>query len=223
MIRIGVVVEGAMEESFIKNVLAPTLGEKQIILTAMLLGKPGHKGGSCSFARVKLDVGTFLKQDRSSYCSTMLDLFRLPFDFPGMPLTEGLLAFEKVRRLETELHQEICRQFSQVRADLRFLPYIQLHEFEALLFSDPGALARGQNKPNLLTRLQAIRNKFPTPEDINEGPETAPSKRILKLNPSYKKVLEGTIVSHLIGIDVMRRECPHFNDWVTKLEQLAPL
>jgi hypothetical protein len=95
-----------------------------------------------------------------------------------------------------------------------------LHEYEGLLFSDPAAFANGIDQPILANHLRAIRQGFPTPEDINDSPNTAPSKRVLHLCPSYSKVLDGTRAARTVGIDTMRRECPHFREWVERLEAL---
>ncbi len=107
------------------------------------------------------------------------------------------------------------------RPDLRFLPYLQLHEYEGLLFSDPAAFAAGIRQQHLAARFQAIRAAFPTPEDINDDPNTAPSKRVLGEYPSYRKVLDGTLAARAVGIERMRQECPHFRAWVEQLEALG--
>jgi hypothetical protein len=97
---------------------------------------------------------------------------------------------------------------------------LALHEYEALLFSHPDAFARSLGQPALSHRFQQIRDEFQTPEDINNDPNTAPSKRISGLHRSYKKVIEGTIAARAVGIEKMREECVHFNSWVRKLETL---
>jgi hypothetical protein len=95
-----------------------------------------------------------------------------------------------------------------------------MHEFEALLFSDPKALADGLKLPNNAP-IQDIRDQFHTPEEINDSEPTAPSRRIRKLNKGYSKVRHGILISQNIGLNVMRTECPHFNEWVQKIETLA--
>ncbi len=93
MTRIYVIVEGQTEESFVNNVLAPTLWLRQIYVNPLILGPPGHKGGNPKYGRVKKDVVKQLKQDRRAYCSTMLDFYGLGSDFPGMPLPPDLQSF----------------------------------------------------------------------------------------------------------------------------------
>jgi hypothetical protein len=115
--RINVVVEGATEESFIKNLLAVALWPKQVYLQAFLIGARGHKGGNVSYARVKRDVAGVLKQDAHVYCSTMFDLYGLRRDFPGMPLPDNTSGLEKVERLEKAMYETsagICRASGQI-------------------------------------------------------------------------------------------------------------
>lgn len=91
----------------------------------------------------------------------------------------------------------------------------------ALLFSDCAAFSREICRPELEATLQGIRDAFPTPEDINGSPETAPSKRLQALIPGYQKPLLGTLGALEIGLEAMRRECPHFDAWISRLELLA--
>ena len=96
-----------------------------------------------------------------------------------------------------------------------------MHEFEALLFSDCTRFATGIGLPNLAGTFQAIRNAFASPEEINDSPITAPSKRLESLVPSYEKPLLGTLAALEIGLDIMRAECPHFKQWIETLEGLS--
>ncbi len=221
MTRVYVIVEGSTEESFLKDVLGPTLQLREVYLIPIILGPPGHKGGNTNYARVRKDVVVQLKQDLTACCSTMLDFYGLGGDFPGMPLPANLTNIEKVNRIEQAVKADIVAQLSDIRADVRFLPYLQLHEYEGLLFSDPAAFARGIYAPNLETVFSQVRNQFPTPEDINDGPDTAPSKRVVRCSPGYRKPLHGTLAALEVGIAAMREECPHFHEWVERIEALG--
>lgn len=221
MTRVRIIVEGQTEESFIKNVLAPTLWSRQVYLTPTLLGPPGHKGGNVNYARVRKDIILALKQDRAAYCSTMLDLYGLGEGFPGMPPPPNLPNIEKVTRIEQAMSEDIATQIEDLRPDIRFVPYLQLHEFEGLLFSDPSAFARGMRQPNLAQSLQHVRDEVPTPEDIDDDPQSAPSKRVLRIHPPYRKPLHGTSAAVEVGISSMRQECAHFRNWLERLERLA--
>ncbi len=99
--------------------------------------------------------------------------------------------------------------------------YVQLFEFEALLFSQPGSFSVLPGlAPEALTALAAIAGGFSTPEDINDDPATAPSKRIEMAIPRYRKRLQGPVVAKAIGLTQIRAACPRFNDWVGRLESL---
>jgi Domain of unknown function (DUF4276) len=220
VIRLYVVVEGQTEE-FFGNVLAEVLWGSNVHPTPILLGTPGHKGGRTSYARVKRDVLVLLKQDRAAYCSTMIDLYGLGPGFPGHPPPDRLSNIAKVRHVEQAVKEDICEEIPDLRADRRFIPYLQLHEYEAILFSDPAAFAAGINHPNLQREFQRIRDEFESPEDINNNPETAPSKRVLAACRNYRKVIEGTQAAAAVGIPIMREECRHFREWIELLESLT--
>lgn len=220
MSRVYIVVEGPTEESFISNVLARALWPRQVYLTPIILGVPGHKGGRTSYARVKKDVLVQLKQDRSAYCSTMFDLYGLGKGFPGTPLPPNLPNMEKVLRIEQAVTQDIVATAPELRPEVRFIPYLQLHEYEGMLFSNPSAFANGIGQPTLAQSFERIRAEFPTPEDIDDRPDLAPSKRVIRLHPSYNKRVDGTLGADAVGIEMIRQECPHFRAWVERLEGL---
>jgi Domain of unknown function (DUF4276) len=221
--RIKIVVEGQTEESFIEKVLAPALWHREIYLTPIILGVPGHKGGNVNYARVKKDILLHLRQDPGAYCSTMLDLYGLGEGFPGVPPPPHLTGVQKAMAHEQAIYQDIVASVPEMRADVRFYPYLQVHEYEGLLFSDPNALARGLGQQNLSGQLHAIRNAFQTPEDINDDPNRAPSKRVISVYHGYRKVIEGTVAAQEVGMETMRQQCPHFHQWVSRLEAAVPL
>jgi hypothetical protein len=217
-----IVVEGQTEESFVNKILAPVFYPRQLYLIPHLLGPRGHQGGNPKYIRVKKDVILHLKQYRKAYCSTMLDFYGLGKGFPGTPLPPGLSNIEKVRRIEQSMRADILQEIDEdLRPDIRFIPYLQLHEYEALLFSNPAAFARGIHQSELTPSFQAIRDEFPTPEDINDGSTTAPSKRITAIHPPYRKPLDGTSAALQVGLAAMRQECPHFRSWLEQLEAIA--
>jgi hypothetical protein len=102
----------------------------------------------------------------------------------------------------------------------RFIPFVIMHEFEALLFSDCEAFSRGIGRPDLCGAMQSVRGAFTNPEEINDSPLTAPSKRVEALLPNYQKPFLGTLAVIEIGLNRIRQECPHFGAWLTRLEQI---
>ena len=123
--------------------------------------------------------------------------------------------------------QTVERALSADINDERFIPYIQLHEFEALLFTDVDKLddsivSLTQHRSQI-TRLRQIIEEFPDPEDINDGVNTAPSKRLLALYTGYQKNVVGPLVAEEIGLAALRAKCAHFNSWILIMEGLTPL
>lgn len=104
---------------------------------------------------------------------------------------------------------------------VRFVPFVVMHEFEGLLFSDCARFSSSIGRPDLEPRFRAIRDEFESPEEINDSPDTAPSKRVEELVPGYDKPLLGTLAVLEIGLARIRQECPHFNDWIKQLESLV--
>ena len=99
----------------------------------------------------------------------------------------------------------------------RFVPYVMMHEFEAMLFSNCARFANAIERPQIAAGLQAIRDQFNTPEEIDDSPITAPSKRIADLATGYRKPRMGTQGAQAIGIDTIRAECPNFDHWLSRL------
>jgi hypothetical protein len=221
--RVKIIVEGQTEESFVENVLAPVLWPLDVYVTPILLGIPGHKGGNVRYAHVKRDILLHLRQDPTAYCSTMLDLYGLGGGFPGLPVPTNQSGLQRAQSIERAIYDDILAAIPEFRPERRFYPYLQVHEFEGLLFSDPDAFARGLGQLTIAGQLHVIRNAFPTPEDINDNPASAPSKRVLGIYSSYRKVIEGTVAAQEVGVPTMRQQCPHFHEWVSRLEAATPL
>ena len=214
MKRIYIIVEGQTEAEFVNQCLSPYLSmtyEMYDVRPILLQTSPGHKGGDMKFERFKWNAERFLKQEKNILLSSFIDFYRLHKDFPGYEEAKSILDVrERVLFLELEMQKQIT--------DRRFLPYIQLHEFEALLFSDKVWIKIIPDiPPTNQAKLEQIINQYPNPELINGGAETAPSKRLLKLIPGYQKTLHGPYIAMEIAIPKIREKCPRFDEWLTKL------
>ena len=183
MVRVNLLTEGQSEESFVRMVLAPYLGALGVYVVARSVEvsrKRGtiRRGGLRDYGRVKRDIDRWLKQDSSAYVSTMFDVYALPSSFPGFDFVSGD-PYDRVRHLEEALTADIGHH-------RRFVPYLQLHEFEALLFSDVAAIDAEfvtSGRKSRLSQLVAIRHEFATPEHIDDGYDTCPSRRLVTLFP----------------------------------------
>ncbi len=221
MIRVHVICEGQTEEMFVNELLQPVFQAKGMLLVPALVGKPGHKGGNFKFERLQVDVKNRLLGDRTAYCTTFFDYYGLPQSFPGKDTQDPQADIAiKAAALQEAMTAELTRLIGD-DAMRRFIPFVQMYEFEALLFSDPAAFARGIDKEHLSQPLTHIAQQFVSPEHINNSPNTAPSKRIEALMADYEKPLMGTLAALEVGLQQMRTKCQLFNNWVTRLENLS--
>lgn len=203
MIRLGIVVEGSTEKSFVDGVLAGHLQAHGV----NVVGVPLH--GNVTTQRI---VDTMVRLAQSRYAASSL------VDFYGFKGKKSL----SIDALQEEITEGIKQRLGKRYNASKMLPYIQRHEFEALLFSDVSVFSRlADVSEKSVQELQRIRGQFTTPEDINDDKNTAPSKRIDKAIPSYSKVADGPSVAQSIGLHTMRAECPRFHQWVNALESLA--
>lgn len=217
--KVLILVEGQTEETFVKRILDPHLSSLDvfvvptIIATKRIKSGSSFKGGVPAYERVRKDIQRLLGDTSAALVTTMVDYYGLPKSFPGRSSVQGSTALQRVQYVETALADDIAHE--------RFLPYYSLHEFEALLFSSTSEIAHTFAIPSMESKLDAIRAAFPSPEDINDDPATAPSARLETLFPSYSKPFFGSLIASRIGLQQMRDECAHFNQWLSKLERLA--
>jgi Domain of unknown function (DUF4276) len=223
MIRVNIICEGQTEETFTQEVLYHFFMTKSIYLNPILIGKPGQKGGNFTFGRLLKDIRPALG-DSTAYCTTLFDFYGLPNDFPGKAKTKTLTNIADRAQCVMKAVVEAL-QATNISPDAlrRFIPYVQMYEFEGLLFSDCSSLASAISQPQLASDFQKIRELFPSPEDINDSPMTAPSKRISKIYPRYDKPLHGSLAMIEIGIKAVRQECKLFDRWLQTLEELPDI
>jgi hypothetical protein len=226
MARLLIHVEGQTEETFVNEVLGPYLYRQGYTkVGARLMGNArqrDRRGGIRAWRGVRGDIIRHLKEDAGCLVTTMVDYYGLPQTggraWPGREAA-GLLPFtQKASTVENSLSADISREMGAGFNPARFIPFVMMHEFEGLLFSDCERFSHGIGRPDLADAFQAVRNAFASPEEINDSPVTAPSKRVEQLVQVYEKPLLGTLAVLEIGLDAIRRECPHFRAWLSSLE-----
>ncbi len=226
MPRLYLFAEGTTELTFADTVLKPHLANFGVYLHPPVLiahaKRKGrvHRGGGRKYIPMKTDILRFLAQEKAGdvFFTTMIDLYAIHAEFPG------LAEAEKLRHIPYRRVESLERAFSNDIGDQRFIPYIQLHEYEAYLFSDPTCFRHFyQGHKRQIAELKAIADGHDTPELIDDGPNTAPSKRICRELPDYEgaKAAIGPQVAERIGLDVIRGKCRHFDAWVSRLEKLC--
>lgn len=221
MVEVIVITEGPTEEKFIKQVVAPALRHLQIYVKPETMNTSQNaKGGAVSFDRLKFNARNTLRQHSDAVLSTFLDLYKLDTSFPLFEeAKKKTCIYAQVQCLESALQDAIVAHVGcQPR---RFLPHIQPHEYEGLLFSDVVALSGVEPSwAKNLTALKKARSSAETPEHINGGYETKPSKRLENLL-RYKKTRHGPLAAQRITLETIEQECLHFRSWMESLRALA--
>ncbi len=223
MIRLHIIAEGQTEQRFATSTLAPYLAERQIFVDSrcVMTSKDNrthmeYRGGLISYIKARNDILRWIKEDSAPECrfTTMFDLYALPKDFPAYTqIPETMEPYTRVEALEGALKDDIDHP--------KFIPYIQLHEFEALILAAPQRLDWEYLEHDAAIKRLITMVGDQNPELINHARETAPSKRIIKEIPEYEgDKTVGAEIAARIGIPTLRQRCAHFNQWLTRLEAL---
>ncbi len=226
MARLYIFAEGQTEQTYGDTVLKYRLATVGVYVQGPVLiahaKRKGrvHRGGGRKYLPMRNDIMRFLAQEkaRDTFFTTMIDLYAIHSDFPGLDEAENL------RHLPTQRVAKLEESFAADIGDRRFIPYIQLHEFESILFANTAAFESFYTDcAKEVAELQSIVDSHESPEDIDDGPMTAPSKRIISCFPDYgaAKPTAGPQIAEMIGLEVIRGSCPHFNSWLTTLETLG--
>ena len=224
MIRLFFVVEGQTEEAFVKGVLASHFADRNIDARATIVGTPKRRGssplqkGGGDWPRWERDVRRILGQQRGREVrvTTLFDLYGLPEGFPGLEEHGGVAD----TRIRCELlEQSLAQRFD----DWRFVPYVQRHEFEALVLASLASLRELLDAQDALEGWQALHAEVSglAPEDVNDGRTTAPSKRLRARIPGYSKTTHGPLATEATGLASLRERCQRFDAWITRLEASA--
>lgn len=227
MIRLYVVVEGQTEEAFVKGVLRPYLlgravwADPIIVSTSRASGGRKNKGGG-SWKHWLGDLTRVLREQAraGAWVTTMFDLYGLPRDFPSIgAVRSGRTADDKLARAEAAIQGALAAS----DGSHRLIPYVQKHEYEALVMACLNNLERVLDAAEDLSGLEALRSEIGDcpPEDVNDGPTTAPSKRLERHIPGYDKVLHGELALTDVSIPDLAQRCPHFGAWVERLVALS--
>jgi hypothetical protein len=227
MKNLQIIVEGSSEETFVNDVMVKHFAALNIFISTRKIrsgwdrinNKPA-KGGLSKYIKFKNEILRWIESDRGradTFYSSFIDLYAFPKDSQSPYSTQIQNIpnpYQKIKTLEAAIALNINHP--------NFIPYVQLHEFEALLLVDPDKLiAMFTDEQVRINRLKRNISNL-KPEEINDSPQTAPSKRIIQYLPNYEgqKAQVGPLVAEEIGLSILRNNCPHFNDWITKLENL---
>ena len=195
------------------------------MISARIIGNArqrDRRGGIKPWPAVRKEILNHLRQDAGCLVSTMVDFYGLQQSgagaWPGRKAAATTVYSAKAHTVEDALLSDVSQNMGKGFNPNRFVPYVMMHEFEAMLFSDCVAFSNGIGNPALASQFQSVRDAFANPEELDDSPLTAPSKRVENLVPGYTKPLLGTLAALKIGLEAIRKECPHFRSWLGRLE-----
>lgn len=217
MRRLVIVVEGDTEKEFVDKVLSPYLYSKGLLNVNCF--KIKHtKGGLTKYQHIKTDLINCIYES-NVLVTTLIDFYALPKDFPKYEDAKKIVnRANRLTFLEKAIVEDLESEKDQEFPNL--LPYIQLHEFEALVFSSIDAIkSLYSNEDAKFNELEQIIVAYPNPENINDSPQTAPSKRLKndQLIRGYNKINDGIMIIEEAGIETVLRKCLRFKGWVETL------
>lgn len=221
MRRVIVICEGQTEREFCNTILAPYFIHHNIIIQTPLIKQ--SMGGIVGWQSLKKQLEITLMTDSTAYVTTFIDYYGLykKHAFPSWDEAETKVdRSERMDILEDGMLQNIPDLYRY-----RFIPYIQLHEFEGLLFIDYKYYTDQFEITELRHRIEfkKVFEDYENPELINNGEATAPSKRLMKYIEGYNKPIYGNLIADAIGLDNIRAKCPRFNEWLQKIETIPPV
>ncbi len=216
MKRVIIVCEGQTEQAFCNDVLQSHFNSQGIYIEYPTIKKT--HGGVVNWAALKYQIEKHLLEDKQVIVTTLIDYYGIHKHHKYPKWEEANLktnSSERMEILESAMRMDIAENLQT-----RFEPYIQLHEFEGLLFSDPIVFNNNFEEHEFLDYdylIQTIRDN-PNPELINNGHKTAPSKRLSRIISGYNKVIHGSLLAQEIGLAKIRSKCPRLNQWINKIE-----
>lgn len=217
MKRLVFIVEGETEEAFVNTILRPYFQQCGLYNPIQCFKIKHTQGGMRKYSYVRNDVLNTINE-RDVIVTTMFDLYALPTSFPGYAEAQTITShLERVIFLEAKMKEDLEAHQGQTFSN--YIPYIQLHEFEALAFSSANSFeALFEDNEMNIKGIRELIAAFSNSEDINDSAETAPSKRMQKLIPGYNKVAYGISLIEYTGIETILQKCPHFREWIEKLK-----
>lgn len=216
MKRLIIVCEGPTENEFCLEVLAPALRNLGIFIETPLVKK--SNGGIVSWPTIKRQIETHLHEG-NAYVSMLVDYYgiRDSYMFPGWLESKKISSLSKRwKYLCDNMKADIAPELAP-----RFIPYIQIHEFESLLFSDIEVFKESFGPKEMdYSILEKAIHEFDNPEEINSRPTLAPSKRLMEAIPGYDKIIFGNCIALDIGLNKIMDSCPLFRQWVKALKSI---
>lgn len=216
MRHLHILCEGQTEEVIARDVLEPYFATLDVQVTRSIFTtkRPAvgsaFKGGLSRWSKLERELRALLHDSSTTVLTTLFDYYAFPPEAPGMADRPHGSPYDRVQHVESALVKAID--------DRRFLPNLALHETEAWVLADCGRLGQVMGDAGPAADLERIVEQESGPELVNDGVDTAPSKRIINAYPRYTKTVDGPLVIADAGLDTIRSSCPHMNEWLRQIE-----
>jgi hypothetical protein len=216
MRKLHILVEGPTEQAVVRDAIGPYLSSADLYVNSSILitnrpaGGPAYKGGVSNWAGILKDIRPLLGDSSITLLTTLFDYYAFPADAPGMANRPSGSPYKRVKHVEHALAETISSR--------RFLPHLVIHEIEAWVLAACQRLGDLMGDPSGAEQLSRVVQREASPELVDEGTETAPSKRIKAAYPRFRKTLDGPLVIADAGMDAIRQCCPHADQWLTNIE-----
>jgi hypothetical protein len=214
--HLHILCEGQTEEIIAREVIGPHYAAADIRITQSIFttrrpaGGPAFKGGLSRWPKLERELLLLLRDTSTTVLTTMIDYYAFPADAPGMADRPSASPYDRVRHVESALARAV--------EDRRFVPNLVLHEIEAWVLADCDRLGAVMGDGGPAAELARIVRQESSPELVDDGIDTAPSKRIMNAYPQYAKTIDGPLVIADAGLDSIRRSCVHANGWLREIE-----
>ncbi|MBB6170061.1 hypothetical protein HNR23_000121 [Nocardiopsis mwathae] len=217
MRRLHILCEGQTEETVVRETIAPYLEARGVYATHSILttrraaGGSAFKGGVSKWSKIQVEIRLLLKDSSLGLVTTFIDYYGAPPDTPGMADRPSATPHDQVVHVE--------RAMAEAIGDSRFLPHLLLHETETWVLACPEALGIVTGDQRIAAAVSALTAEEGGAELVNDGPNTAPSKRLQALYPKYRKTADGPDAIYLTGIDAIRERCSHADQWFDAIQR----
>jgi hypothetical protein len=218
MRNLHILCEGPTEAAVVDNAVTPHFDPLRVQVTPIIFttsrpaGGPAFKGGLARWSKLERELRLLLRNSATTVLTTLFDYYAFPADAPGMADRPHGSPYDRVRHVESAIAAAI--------GSPRFLPHLVLHETEAWVLADCVRLGDLMGDARPAEKLARLVRKQGGPELVNGGPDTAPSKRIMRAYPEYNKVRDGPLVIADAGLDSIRCRCPHADGWLREVEAM---
>ena len=213
MASIYFLVEGETEERFFKEIVKDYYKGKHFI-SCSLMPQGKRKGGTIDYNQTKKELSRFFYSGKHFDKIILIqDYYRL-----GKTMKEHIGGNLNLDKIIFSIQERLEKDVNNPKFHFR----LQIHEFEAYLFTNPDFVASYFDDNKILQKIEKILEEFDgNPELINNRFDTKPSKRLDEMTQNkFQKRIDGITIVKNVGIDNIRKKCKYFNELFNLIDYL---